>query len=142
MPDQAVFEELRAEFNQALPSLARGEPDRTDLMTGRGLNPEWFADQPPHAAAIRAAILEVYGIAACELYARTREQVAVEARQMAAYVMRYSGRMAETKISAALKRDRSSIRHGYEKVSHLIGKKDEETVRNHRRVLRALNMRE
>ncbi len=142
MPDQAVFEELRAEFNEALPSLARGEPDRTDLMTGQGLNIDWgLPVNRPTASVVRAAILEVYGISPAEYYSQSREPVALEARRMAAYVLCTVCKLSSAKAGQALRRDHTTVLHSCNKIAHM-RQRSREVEAHFKRVLKIMNVPE
>jgi len=111
--DQAVAQEIRDEWlTEGLPRILRDEPDRTDLMI------------PLHRAAsadlnmdidhnmVKAAVIEVYGVAYAELFSRERsDSAAIEARQMCAYIMcRFCG-ITRSAAGRAMQRDHSTIRN-------------------------------
>lgn len=140
--DNQTYQDIREEFRSALPGLILGLPDRTDFMIPLHRGIDWRdEDRAPGPAEIKAAVLEIYGVTTAELYANTRhDPVAVEARQMCAYIMVIKCNLTRSAVAKSMRRDRSTILHSIRSIE---GKLDQpEIVRRIQRVLRMLGMME
>ena len=116
--DRETFDEIRSEFRQALPALAAGLPDRTDLMVSHQLNIDWSSRKRRILASeIKQAVVEVYGIYPVELTAKFKsDPISLEARQVAAFLLVFDAELSREDAGLALSRDQSTITHSVKKI--------------------------
>lgn len=138
--DREVFEEIAAEFHEALPALIAGEPDRTDLMIPLSRAYDWEEDRFPEACAVKAAVVEVYGlVGVAELFSNTRETVALEARMMASYILVKHAGLSQGKAGKHLRKDRTVTLRNVRIMGERIGT-DPAITRHYQRVLKLLGI--
>ena len=136
--DRETFDEIKAEFNEALPNLIAGLPDRTDMMIPLCRAVDWDYERFPDPPTVKSAVMEVYGIRLAELYSRgRRDEVAQQARWMASYVMSEHCGLSLTETGRQMRRDHSSIIYACRRMHEMV-KKDPTIARRHQRILRML----
>lgn len=148
MADQEVFEEIRADFREALPALTLevGHYDPKEH-----LQPLWRVDNSTWRQggglsrgskdrAILSAVMAVYGVSRAEMYSRVREEVALEARHMAYYVMHRHGSQSVAQIGRFMDRDHSTISHTVDKMTMELQRY--EIAQRYKRICRELGVME
>lgn len=121
MSDQA-FEELRAEFNQALVDtdcFAEGKPDRTNFMIPYHRAESTLADLS--VAEIRDVVARETGASAREIAGHGRRRRIVRARWLTLYVLcELHPELNDRQISEQMGYERTAISHAYRSATKLL----------------------
>ena len=137
MADEALFEEIRAEWNdEALPRIMAGEPDWSDKEMFRPTPPLDEVDWPSPVAIVMQ-VAQQADISVTAMKSQIREARVVLARQVAIYFLRELKSLSTPQIGRIMNRDHTSIIHSLNHVRQRL-RRESDYMRLHDRTLTAL----
>ena len=135
LSDETFYQEIQPEWRQAVKRIARGEPDRTDLMKSLSR----VKERPISVRQIMAAVSHVSGIAVLAMTGHSINKKLSRARTLVVYLsVELRPDLTQGHIANALKRDRAIVKQSMRRAEKL--KQDNDFVHWYGRAKRLLGV--